>query len=124
MQMHLLDAVEHRGLGGKLAMHKLELCMILLSELRNTYAGADAAFKFFSRAQTRLLHHGDKYAADGHDESCTPVIPTIGLEPQSRTRSSDYAPGLDEFLNPDLQIWEAFNPFTTSWMTDEELMLT
>jgi hypothetical protein len=54
MQRHLIDCKSSNPFTRKFAASKLELCMLVLSELRHTYWGADFTFKLFQKAQAKL----------------------------------------------------------------------
>lgn len=54
MQLHLLDCRSNRQLVRNLAWSKLGECMMVVSELRGTYWGADFTFKLFEAAQAIL----------------------------------------------------------------------
>jgi hypothetical protein len=55
MQIHLLHCKSSNALVGQFAAQKLHICMLALSELRDTYWGADFVFEMFQRAQKKLL---------------------------------------------------------------------
>jgi hypothetical protein len=55
MQIHLLDCKSSNALVRQFATQKLHVCMLALSELRDTYWGADFVFEMFQRAQNKLL---------------------------------------------------------------------
>lgn len=54
MQIHLFDCKSNRQLVRNLAWSKLGECMMVVSELRNTYWGADFTYKLFEAAETIL----------------------------------------------------------------------
>ncbi|KAF5967422.1 cutinase transcription factor 1 beta [Fusarium coicis] len=54
MQIHLSDCKSTKALTHDLATHKIQLCMIVLSNLRVTYWSADVMYKLFDRAQKIL----------------------------------------------------------------------
>ncbi|KAI5460766.1 fungal-specific transcription factor domain-containing protein [Mariannaea sp. PMI_226] len=56
MQIHLLDCKSSNALVRQFASQKLQICMLALSELRDTYWGADFVFEIFQRAQSKLLN--------------------------------------------------------------------
>lgn len=54
MQIHLFDCKSTVALRRGLGKNKLSLCMLLLSQLRNTYWSASVIFRLFERAQIML----------------------------------------------------------------------
>ncbi|KAF5241567.1 hypothetical protein FANTH_9078 [Fusarium anthophilum] len=54
MQIHLSDCKSTKALIRALATHKMQLCMLVLSNLRVTYWSADVMYKLFDRAQKIL----------------------------------------------------------------------
>ncbi len=54
MQIHLLDCKSPVSLIRRLGNHRLQLCMIVLSELQDTYWGANFAARMFRLAQSKL----------------------------------------------------------------------
>ncbi|KIV95672.1 hypothetical protein PV10_03296 [Exophiala mesophila] len=54
MQLHLYDCKSTRQLVRKFARSKLSECMMIVSELRNTYWGADFTWRLFETAQAIL----------------------------------------------------------------------
>lgn len=54
MQIHLYDCKSSNSLTRGLAENKLQLHMLVLSNLRGTYWGADVMYRLFERAQTIL----------------------------------------------------------------------
>jgi hypothetical protein len=57
MQIHLFDCKSTDPLRRGLGTNKLNLCMLVLSQLRNTYWSASVTYRLFARAQALL----DKY---------------------------------------------------------------
>lgn len=54
MQIHLFDCKSSSLLLRRVGNHKLDFCMLVLSELRETYWGADFTYLLFERAQKKL----------------------------------------------------------------------
>lgn len=54
MQIHLLDFKSSNSLARRLAEHRLQLGMMILAELRETYWGADFVLKLFQRALAKM----------------------------------------------------------------------
>lgn len=54
MQIHLLDLKSSSNLARRLAEHRLQLGMMILAELRETYWGADFTLKLFRRALAKM----------------------------------------------------------------------
>ncbi|KAL3483419.1 hypothetical protein BJX62DRAFT_220306 [Aspergillus germanicus] len=71
MQIHLIDCKSSNPFTRKFAASKLELCMLVLSELRHTYWGADFTFKLFEKARAKLRTSdllGSELPVPGGDE--------------------------------------------------------
>ncbi|EWG47702.1 hypothetical protein FVEG_07754 [Fusarium verticillioides 7600] len=51
IQVHLLEMALSKSSSGKLAKHKLALCLLTLDEMRKYYVSADAAYKLFDHAR-------------------------------------------------------------------------
>ena len=54
MQIHLIELSSPTPLFRRFGNHKFQLCMMILSELRSTYWGADAVYKLFEHALARV----------------------------------------------------------------------
>ncbi|KAG0652791.1 Cutinase transcription factor 1 beta [Hyphodiscus hymeniophilus] len=57
MQIHLFDCKSAEPLRRGLGTNKLNLCMLVLSQLRDTYWSASVTHRLFARAQTLLDNH-------------------------------------------------------------------
>ncbi|KAF9885366.1 hypothetical protein FE257_012983 [Aspergillus nanangensis] len=60
MQIHLYDCRSPNPLVRRFAGQKLELCMLVMSQLRHTYWGADFMFRLFQRAQVKVAEEFEK----------------------------------------------------------------
>ena len=112
MQIHLLDCKMPSALARRLGNLKLQLCMMTLSELRDTYWGADFTYRMFERAQAKLsevvtpgakttpasgLHH------QAYEATFLPLTPesTALSQIQSSQWSQCSYPSLDDILAPE-----------------------
>ncbi|KAJ5214910.1 hypothetical protein N7468_010589 [Penicillium chermesinum] len=59
MQIHLFDCKAGNALQANLGQNKLQLCMLILDNLRDTYWSAGVMFRLFDRAQKILLSQGN-----------------------------------------------------------------
>jgi hypothetical protein len=82
MQIHLLDCKSsvplRRGLGG----NKLNLCMLVLSQLSDTYWSASVIYRLFARAQAII----DKSNTSASTEAEKPTISADHMESHSNGR--------------------------------------
>ncbi|CZR58718.1 related to cutinase transcription factor 1 beta [Phialocephala subalpina] len=89
MQIHLFDCKSTSPLRRGLGKNKLNLCMLVLSQLRDTYWSASVIYRLFERAQTML---GRGKSNSGLATKTTQSIST----PQStKTRSNSNGNGVD-----------------------------
>ncbi|KAJ9643673.1 hypothetical protein H2204_001818 [Knufia peltigerae] len=113
MQMHLLDCKSQTRSISRLGHHRLQLCMMFQAELKNTYWGADGAFRLFQQAQEKLA----RTAAEREAHKATTLVDlsnsTELLHPEAvsttiaHTTSNDFSPSemllpsVDDILNFD-----------------------
>lgn len=116
MQIHLIQLSSPTPLSRRLSSHKFELCMIVLSELRNTYWGADAMYKLFEHALARVQKQNPP-AVDSSNAATTeanatllPPTPDSVALPQGPYEVGDS--NLNTFYDPDGMIWDESNPFS------------
>ena len=60
LQVHLLHSVSPRKSVQYLGCHELDLCMMVVNELKVTYFGAEILYRLFTRARETInsKHHG------------------------------------------------------------------
>jgi hypothetical protein len=63
MQIHLFDCKSSAPLRRGLGKHKLDLCLLVLQQLRNTYWSASVTYRLFARAQALLDKSNSKISA-------------------------------------------------------------
>ena len=119
MQMHLLEATERSALPKTLAVHRLDLCMIALSELRDIYAGAGAVSELFDRAWKKLILQPDVDAMTEENRRWEQTLPSPSTS-IGRNKTEDTTESLRVPLDPDFYSLNAANPFTMSMFTNEE----
>lgn len=71
MQIHLADCKSTSSLTCGLARNKLQLCMLVLSDLRQTYWSANIMYRLFERGQA-LLNNGGVRTPSNRLRSATP----------------------------------------------------
>lgn len=54
LQVHLIDSTSSKSLVQRMGCHNLELCMIVIEELRTIYFGAEILFRMFTKAQRQI----------------------------------------------------------------------
>lgn len=110
MQIHLLDCKSPTPSVRRLGHHKLDLCMMVLSELRETYWGADFTYKMFDRARAKLAQVAETppistnrplpAMTQAFNNMNTPITPSM----------DDHMPSIDDLLSPNFAIGEMFGP--------------
>ena len=116
MQMHLIEVASPTPLFRRFGNHKFQLCMMVLSELRSTYWGADAVYKLFEHAQTRTQKQDtpdiNPHKAVTAEEIASPLpqapASAVFQQSQNDVRDSD----LRSFYDPDGIMWDENNPFS------------
>jgi hypothetical protein len=115
IQIHLIESTSSTApLSRQLNAHKLQLCMMVLSELRDNYWGAAIAYRLFEEAQAKLhnrpqQHHrtdsiasNDSTSADHGKESTSllPLTPSSNFLNVSQPRYPETQPTvLDDSLH-------------------------
>ncbi|OAL32686.1 hypothetical protein AYO20_07844 [Fonsecaea nubica] len=95
MQIHLYECRSSRPLIHNLAWSKLEVCMMVVSELRETYWGANFAFKLFEAAKAMLQkrsHHQHHSGGSGVPGGSSPTTTTTA----TRQKTADNNNGDDD----------------------------
>jgi hypothetical protein len=101
MQIHLLDCKSDRQLARKLAWSKIGDCMMVVSELRDTYWGADFTLKLFEVAQTLLKDRQNQDDMLQNKESTNAEKSSANVTentflPDAFYMMGDYFPNLDQ----------------------------
>jgi hypothetical protein len=117
--MHLLESTSPTVLARRLGLHKFQLCMMVLSELRLTYWGADAMYRLFERAQQKLQERQNLVSASSSNTSipASSSLPPQSLVPQFGASTWDQETAHSAYLSnfagePDLELWDPqLNPF-------------
>ena len=129
MQIHLLDCKSSNALSRQLGNLKFQLCMVILSELRETYWGADFAYRMFECAQAKLAEVPETPSQTSQHsilQNCAPNASVGPLTPESaaftQAQSMDQAyysyPSLDSFLGTSFSL---DNTQCAFWMNDLRL---
>ncbi len=109
MQMYMWDIRFSSGLSRDYAMHQLELHLLVLSHLKDTYWSADMQHSLFSR-MLAIVNEGQTGHSLPRDERDRPSERTNELH-----SSESWVPeSLEEFLH-------SFNPFVGMPMPESEL---
>lgn len=77
MQVHLFDCKSGNALQANLGRNKIQLCMLVLDSLRDTYWSAGVMYRLFDRAQKILIENGgDKggYGKQVEGSTASPLI--------------------------------------------------
>jgi hypothetical protein len=122
MQIHLLDCKSPIPLFRQLGNLKFQLCMLILPELRDTYWGADFAYRMFQRARAKLSEDSTTQArADqasisqyrAPDAVVVPLTPESTVLSQSQSNYHGYSsyPSLDDILTPGFSLGAMQYPF-------------
>lgn len=122
MQIHLLELKSSVGrLSRNFSSHKLQLCLMVLEELRGNYWGADTAFRFFEQAQKEIIDNDvrGKRKANNTDKNLgnqtTNIIPLMPSSPN--LTEIEQASSIDWNFDPaDF----TFDPFVPGWMSNGE----
>ncbi|CEJ83045.1 hypothetical protein VHEMI03077 [[Torrubiella] hemipterigena] len=121
MQIHLLDCKSTNSLISSLGSNRLQLCMIVLEHLRQTYWSANVMYRLFQGAHdvlkqsapvTRRSSVGPtRPAGEGEDDTGMDMT----LEPEASTELADEmtsfwfdpsASGLDQLLSPGFSLYD------------------
>lgn len=54
LQVYLVDSTSTKSLVRRMGIHNLELCMVVIEELKTTYFGAEILFRMFTKAQSQV----------------------------------------------------------------------
>ncbi|KAJ9490820.1 hypothetical protein VN97_g2456 [Penicillium thymicola] len=54
LQIYLVDSTSTKSLVRRMGIHNLELCMVVIEELKTTYFGAEILFRMFTKAQSQV----------------------------------------------------------------------
>ena len=106
MQIHLADCKSSNTLTCGLARNKLQLCMLVLSDMRATYWSANVMYRLFERAQSLL---GDKNpeATPELEAPPQPVVDIVDVTPDPLWYgiSPDFS-NVDQLLSPGFSLSE------------------
>ncbi|SCO26725.1 probable cutinase transcription factor 1 beta [Fusarium fujikuroi] len=141
LQMHLLHSVSPRKLVHRLGCHRLDMCMMVIQEIKVTYFGAEILYRLFTRAREvisvrRRIQETPPPA--GTDESGAVMPESQGIHDTETVRSaspmiwafnaaSNYGHGTgtsDEYEDSDVNailsqcIFPDFGTFQTIGLTD------
>ncbi|KAJ9602700.1 hypothetical protein H2200_012894 [Cladophialophora chaetospira] len=105
MQIHLLDCKSSTRSISRLGLHRLQLCMMFQGELKDTYWGADGAFRTFKEAQEKLL----KTAGREGEWASLGALPNVEMSQPTDTPAtasnslgqSENVPSIDDLLTFD-----------------------
>ena len=114
MQIHLLDCKSSNAFVRQFATQKLNVCMLALSELRDTHRGAEFVFEMFQRAQNKLLN--PPVAEQGSVPEPASVQTDTAAEMMQTTLPSDMsgASRLGRRMTPDDTPYDYADPYGVS----------
>ncbi|VUC26517.1 unnamed protein product [Clonostachys rosea] len=100
MQVHLLDSTSNLRLVQSMGVNNLELCMLVVKEIRNTWFGAEVVHRMFRQArfliEKRISHQRDE---DSHNIDTGEVEATTEVLPDD-TEAAGEADPLFDFRSP------------------------
>jgi hypothetical protein len=85
MQIHLFDCKSTNPLVCGLGSNKLQLCMLVLSQLRETYWSAGVMYRLFKRAQEILSHSNSDISRTAKKPTAESTRPSINSRRQEFT---------------------------------------
>lgn len=102
MQIHLFDCKSSSLLQANLAKNRLNLCLLFLESLRDTYWSAGVMYRLFDRAQAILTNHNN-HGARGFNSPRRNAPPNmnnqvIGQEEDNGTTTEIMTPNLAPFI--------------------------
>jgi hypothetical protein len=116
MQIHLIELSSPTPLFRRFGNHKFQLCMMILSELRSTYWGADAVSKLFEHALARVQKPdsptNSSHKAARSDSNTVPLQQTPASVAFPPTQHDISTGDLQSYSNPDWFMWDENNPFS------------
>lgn len=73
MQIHLFESTSLNPMAREMGKHNLALCMLAMNELRKSYLSADAAYKLFKAAISKIenapLHQDNRHSSPSATET-------------------------------------------------------
>lgn len=119
LQIHLLDFTSPKGLIQRMGNQHLELCMIVIEELKKTHFGAEILYRIFGKAQQQIRTNRERIIS-------TPIVtrnevlvsgnPTA-IDPLPRIAHVENQSNIDE-SNTLLTIWDPCAPMMSSEFWD------
>lgn len=110
MQIHLLDCKSPITSVRRLGHHKLDLCMMVLSELRETYWGADFTYRMFDRARTKLMDSTNTAPLTSNQSVPLTSQTFSDVNPPITPNLDNFIPSMDNLLSPNFALGEFFGP--------------
>jgi hypothetical protein len=110
MQIHLLGATSSNRLAQRLAQNQINLVMIAMGELRETYWAADFLYRLFSNAQKKLeARQKLPVPADSESDHARPMTSVSTVYGGEPSISEEHT--VDDLLLPDEFLSNGWNPF-------------
>lgn len=109
MQIHLFDCKAESTLLRNHGKNKLDLCLLVLSEMRNTYWSASVIYRLFSKAQKILEESSSRSSKPGHSVEITTTNIVNATAPEKTdietvaVGSAPYPTQIAEILHRDTQ---------------------
>jgi hypothetical protein len=111
MQIHLLEATSSNLLARRLAQNQLELCMIVMTELRETYWAADFLSRLFSNVRTKLDARNKTTTTTSEHESGRAIVMTPERTNSEKESSLSEEPISNGLFLPNEFLSNGWNPF-------------
>lgn len=129
MQIHLLESTSPDPLQRQFGTHKFRLCMMVLSELRGTYYGANVMYKLFERAEAKLQENRSSNSNSAPRASVRRQSEnSVLLTPEPSTSSGLQSDGIDTYSNlfgPHMDVLNAnnfmWNQLDMTWLGMSDL---
>lgn len=111
IQIHLLEATSSNLLARRLAQNQLDLCMIVLTELRETYWAADFLSQLFSNVRKRLDARNETTTTTTEHESDRAIVMTPEWTNSEKELSISEEPISNGSFLPNEFLSNGWNPF-------------
>ncbi|GKZ48713.1 hypothetical protein AbraIFM66951_000797 [Aspergillus brasiliensis] len=118
LQVHLLDATSEKQMVQRIGRHSLELCMMVIEELKSVYFGAEILSRMFTKAKSRIYNRTFAPATIPRDDvpqlsRHSAIGPVPGLPDEARQDDAELFDAISNILGP-------FDPVTASAFFDND----
>jgi hypothetical protein len=121
LQIHLLDYRSQKNMVQRMGCQHLELCMIVVEELKKTFFGAEILHRIFTKARRQIHDRRGAVtsAASANQGNNTPTSPGHRDADPSTRPSHDVGQADQEEPDPLSAIWSSFTPMLPYDFFDE-----